>query len=656
MQSSPPTRAADRLPSPAESEYSLDLAALDFDSGSGTSTPLPQKQVDRVLSEDIDGPSDFTQNMEAWMRGGTMKKNTLKRGLQVMKEDKGDAKEFGIAQHDGGLLGPGQDESLPDEVHTASHHTPSNSPPKESVFDDNRAHEASDDDSSDWDPYAEAATPQPPPHKQFLQPRVDEYYSELTPGRLPPVQMAQSHDGDASDIRLESHSPSKSETSTHGRPSSETLSPVHSPVFQRSAPRNPNAQDIEDDQDVHALRMECQRLTLMYEKVSHAFNDERTLRNKENAEHEARLADAARREQDLTGMKDQAYAHKDAFRREFAELKERLQKHERDLQENRKEDERLKREHAAEVRRLNERLEHEKADRGQEGRALEQDLELARRGRDDAEENARLLREELDEYRDGNRHGIDHMQTPQISELEALSQRLMSENEKLKAAKKTVEEASSDLRSEISILRQTQEEETSRLTSDHRRAVSLAEDLQTKLKALRKQLKDQDMEHKAEIERLQNGVEGAAPSSTPELQNLRAELEEKQTIVNTAILEKDTIHDSHHNEMESRQSELNDAILERDDALDAAQALRTVLEHTKLELTDLQAVNTTLDARVSDAIRKREVYWRGRLEDVEKERKFMAKALMRQWGRAEIGVEEPRQGYAYMFSGKAAAG
>ena len=71
MQSSPPTRAWERPSSPARSQYSLDLGALDLDSDSDRSTP--RQHVDRVFSEDIDGPSDFTLNMgnvdERWYAG-----------------------------------------------------------------------------------------------------------------------------------------------------------------------------------------------------------------------------------------------------------------------------------------------------------------------------------------------------------------------------------------------------------------------------------------------------------------------------------------------------------------------------------------------------------------------------------------------------------
>ena len=82
MQSSPPVRAWEQRDSQDqdqdESDYSLDLGALDMDTVSDMD--IPKQKVDRIFSEDIDGPSDFTQNMEMWMRGGKTpsRKGTLK--------------------------------------------------------------------------------------------------------------------------------------------------------------------------------------------------------------------------------------------------------------------------------------------------------------------------------------------------------------------------------------------------------------------------------------------------------------------------------------------------------------------------------------------------------------------------------------------------
>jgi hypothetical protein len=71
MQSSPPLRGTSpRMPpsSPAGSEYSLDLDALG--SSSSASSPVAERVVPQVKSEDIDGPTDFTINMLDWMKGG----------------------------------------------------------------------------------------------------------------------------------------------------------------------------------------------------------------------------------------------------------------------------------------------------------------------------------------------------------------------------------------------------------------------------------------------------------------------------------------------------------------------------------------------------------------------------------------------------------
>ena len=69
MQSSPPRGTSPRvLPSsPGASEYSLDLDALG--SSSTASSPIAERVVPQIKSEDIDGPTDFTINMMDWMKG-----------------------------------------------------------------------------------------------------------------------------------------------------------------------------------------------------------------------------------------------------------------------------------------------------------------------------------------------------------------------------------------------------------------------------------------------------------------------------------------------------------------------------------------------------------------------------------------------------------
>lgn len=70
MQSSPPRGASPRVApsSPVGSRYSLDLDALGSPSSVGS--PIAERPIPRILSEDIDGPTDFTINMMDWMKGG----------------------------------------------------------------------------------------------------------------------------------------------------------------------------------------------------------------------------------------------------------------------------------------------------------------------------------------------------------------------------------------------------------------------------------------------------------------------------------------------------------------------------------------------------------------------------------------------------------
>ncbi|KAK3702488.1 hypothetical protein LTR37_014850 [Vermiconidia calcicola] len=657
MQSSPPQRAWER-PSSAtgDSQYSVDLAALDLDSRSGASSPLPVQHVDRVLSEDIDGPSDFTLNMEAWMRGGTMKKGTVRsRGsaLGSVKESKKEGEvEESMARR--GLLSPWKERA--EHAHSLSHHTPDDSPPRESVWDTSRRDEAGERTGSDWDPYgdAESTTPQPPPRQHLLQPTVEDYYSELTPAPGPSNHIPRPAQSNRTIPNSQDNSPVKtSQRSTPGRPSSETISPARSPVFQRSepaapAPRNFSSQTDEAEgitQKLHELQHQCQHLEHLNVTLNRAMDEERRQRQQETATHEAKLAEATRRERDLVEMKDQAYQHKEDFRQEFSNLKLKLQHQESELQAKTQEIDRANVHHSTEMQKLRQFVDREKQGVRQEVRALEEELDIERRARNEAEEEAKVAREEFEQYRkNGSDRELDELDRMRLSLREdglstrvtelgeqllgvkSESDRLRADSERLKAEKKAAEEIANNVRAEISVLKQMHGEENERLTGDHRRAVSLAEGLQSKLKELRQQLQEQQTAHDAEIEKLQRAQDDQrkepepVPQPTPseeEIQQIQDELESKQTLLNELRLERDELQD----------------------ALAAAQ----------VEMSDLSAVNLALDAKVSDSVRRREAYWRSRLEDMEKERKVMAKALMRQWGREEVGAQEPRQAYEYAF-------
>ena len=153
-----------------------------------------------------------------------------------------------------------------------------------------------------------------------------------------------------------------------------------------------------------------------------------------------------------------------------------------------------------------------------------------------------------------------------VQELEDELRNAKAQMEKLGAAKREAENEASSARAELAGLQRADEDETARLTADHRRTVAVVEDLQLQIKKLREQLHNEQAEHKAETERLRTEAtlqQPAQPLAVDSDANA-SELEAKQTELNTAILERDAVRD----DLEAQQSKLNAAILERDDAQD----------------------------------------------------------------------------------------
>ena len=186
-------------------------------------------------------------------------------------------------------------------------------------------------------------------------------------------------------------------------------------------------------------------------------------------------------------------------------------------------------------------------------------------------------------------------------------------------------------------------------------------DLKHEVKAVRAEYKNFIIASETEIEHLRladqaatremhDGLSDRISELKDELEAVRAENQELKVASETEI-EQFRLVD---------QAALNDAILERDAAQDSLSTAQRELElaraevvDAKTQLSDLRAANAAVDAKVSESIRKREAYWRGRVDEMEKERKLMAKELMRMWGREECGITEPQK-YAYKFKAKGA--
>jgi len=386
------------------------------------------------------------------------------------------------------------------------------------------------------------------------------------------------------------------------------------------------------DRQLQQLHARCKQLEHLNDALKQALDEEQRVRRQERSSHQAQMANAVRRSRDLNKLKDESEKRTEDTEATLAQHKERLQYAEAQVEAERRESQRLTEARASELRNVEEQTRRQKDEHSASYRALELDMQVARRARDDAEGAAQKLREELNDYRNPWNAELERLQLAlddahdaqnTVAELETQLKKSKSEFASMQAAKKAAEHETSNVSAELSELKKTRDDEATRVSADHRRAVQLAESLQKKLQELQQQLHDEKASRQTTVEQMQSSHSKTLGDRSAELENLRTEHEAQQSL-------------------------LNSAILERDDAQDSLTAAQAELENLKADLADKESVERLFDARLSDKIQKRESYWQGKLRDSEKERQMMAKALLHQWGREEVGVDSP-QGYEYRF-------
>ncbi|KXL43228.1 hypothetical protein M433DRAFT_149812 [Acidomyces richmondensis BFW] len=655
LPSSPPLPAGEhRAPSlEDESNYALDLAALGPESEDDIS--IPKEKFDRIFSQDIDGPSDFTLNMEKWMRGGTLKrKGTAKSpvlvGLEEQHQEMVQTGDFQSKQQDA-PNSPHTENGAVEGEPTTSHHTPENSPPKESVWMEEAPPERDGHMKSDWDLYSGMSReggPHPPKHRQCLQPTVEDYYSELTPAHNTATQENNSPRRSRSPSRTHV-SPLKLRSSSPGHPSMQNPSPALSPVIQRSMPSQQySEQDIYEQ--LHQLIARCKDLeyqnavlseSLAEERrlrkqdqsqisaLKQALDEEQRIRKQEKALHAVQISDAVRRENDLTEMKMDADKRAEDFRADCLKQKDRVRKLEADINASKQERERWNSHDSAELEMLREELEYLRQIHEESKKSA---LDQARRAREDAREAARIHREEMEDIRNAHDEEIERLKK-QINKMNGVRMEVAELNVELQDAKDEIARLRAakvgdvDEKIDLKVRTEISEGESARMSADWREAESLRQQLE----ALRTQINERQSTHDSEIHQLQASQQIVPDSNTPAINT------DTQSVLNDAILERDAAKDS----LAALQAAHKD--LQTQIAI-----LQCENNDLKVKIEDADVVNVALDARISEALRKRESYWRARLEESEKERRVMVKTLLHQWGREELGVGIP-QAYEYMY-------
>jgi hypothetical protein len=237
MLSSPPAPAPPphRTPhgdEPDQTQYSLDLDALNLDDEpSALDSPSVQRVVDKIHSDDIDGPTDFTVNLGKYFKG-----TPRKQPLPAWEER----------------------EDLFDE--TNADFLTNSSPNRSPVFDRSTQGESGANDP----------TPRPgqgafeDPRKNIPQPTVEDYYSELTPGHPASVSSP------PNSAQRRSYSTSRLRQSQNQRPSSPpTIESVQSPMPHFDSTPN---------QKPHSLYQELQKLRALNESLQTQLDTERASR------------------------------------------------------------------------------------------------------------------------------------------------------------------------------------------------------------------------------------------------------------------------------------------------------------------------------------------------------------------------------------------
>ncbi|THV85269.1 hypothetical protein D6D27_07873 [Aureobasidium pullulans] len=226
----PPPHRTPRDDDHDQTQYSLDLDALNLDDEpSGLDSPSVHRIVDKIHSDDIDGPTDFTLNLAKYFKG-TPRKQPLPTWEE--QQDFNEASDLmtnssinGSPRHDRTTQSePGADDSTPR--------------PDQAEFED--------------------------PRKNMLQPTVEDYYSELTPGRPASIQLP------SEPAQRRSYSTSRLRQSQNQRPSSPpTISSMRSPM--QNFDSTPN-------QKPHSLYQELQKLREVNEQLQTQLDNERATR------------------------------------------------------------------------------------------------------------------------------------------------------------------------------------------------------------------------------------------------------------------------------------------------------------------------------------------------------------------------------------------
>ncbi|QDS68631.1 hypothetical protein FKW77_001538 [Venturia effusa] len=660
MPSSPPRRIHSRGSSLSSNSslYSLNLDALiPPDEHDESSLELQQpatNAIDVVNSEDIDGPTDFTQNMEYWM---SAKLPNVVEPTRLEGAPRKDMEEY---------IGS-------DDTPTTTKHVPAkHDSPLEKPLDDIPPES---EISSPSTPLTVVERTSPPSRPGTRQATVEDY--EDTPVRLRDTLEAPPTIPDAA--------PGPSQTELALEKALQTLRADLTWVrSQMEHQKHRHVREVKDTKAAHELQLEeAKREIEVLVKELEELGSEKT-RVLEEAfglqdNYDALSANTTKLEHALRETKAKAEQDTNRLKTEHAETIDRLKSEHAEAMD------RLKSEHAETI----EQLEFK---RHQEISAIETKAEeaavnaLEARSRD--EERARalqdensnqiealtkecaLLRTRLAEFEAERRQEISskaeaslsvtnaaekhsHTETQLQSLQEHTSAQIKALTEARDLLQSSLDKMEADHRLELLVIEAEAEETVSNAVEQHTRKEDQSSAQIASLSKERDLLLTKFKDQKSKSAKSQSEFEAAIAafeSKVKVLENNKAVLAEELQKLRTKFSSAVRVADSKANSNLKENQKLSIDLKATNERLNETnEKLREANEKLQLAEEKSEAVNARFDKTVKDMLRKRDREWRTRVAELENEKKIMGKVLMKEWGEKECGLTEPKQGYRYKY-------
>lgn len=604
-------------------------------------TPPRKTHIDVVHSEDIDGPTDFTQNLEYWM---TAKLPNVTRPSHMTGQARDDLEEY-----------------VSEETETQ-------------VRSPQRVEEVKKDSLMDTD------TPRKDDHgMSFLSNIPSSLHAEDAQSSTPKtVEHVSAATGKEFQASVEDHD----DTPSRMQSSSAIGATLRSPEFTlKSRPDYFTRESDKEDEESKTVRSLREALSKLREELDDVRESSQQEITRVKADFEQQ-AEKQRYDQHIhMQAKEQEWRQKlSAAQADHAEkLSAALSTAGEDSAQNNKQ---LQLTHELELSRLRQSISDLEFEAGSQAKRYEAAEEKAKRAA--AERDAALE----------NQRAIMDMQKSAQHRLETERQAWQEERSGFQAAKQEVQTKIESLQAEVANLTLEHANEIDELTlriddaaNATQRAVleqratadATIRDLEQENNRLHNQLDNKDDDIAALRDELLE-VRLASKDVVEEKDKVLAKLEHQKSLNDQAAREIQSLRSGNkilQSKLEDAQAVDTEAVVKLEEQLAEANAARlesdaevdevkSKLDEAKTSLAtaqnetiiareelarykeDSELVNKAMDKRLGELMRARELEWARRLAELKKEMGLRGEVLMREWGRAEMGLSEP-QPYRYKF-------